>query len=87
MFLGKYDYFNTLNSESYVVESPDGIEPAETNAFTVFRYSENNLSAGVVYQGAYKTCVLGFPFESIKSSVERNQLMKSILTFFDELGR
>jgi len=87
MFLGKYDYFNTLNAESYVVESPDGIEPAETNAYTVFRYSENNLSAGVVYQGTYKTCVLGFPFESVKSSAERNQLMKSVLTFFEGSGK
>jgi len=85
MFLGKYNYYNTLNSESYVVESPDGIEPAEDDAYTVFRYSENNLSAGVVYQGKYKTCVLGFPFESIKSSVERDQLMKSILAFFDKI--
>jgi len=85
MFLGKYNYYNTLNSEFYVVESPDGIEPAEDDAYTVFRYSENNLSAGVVYQGKYKTCVLGFPFESIKSSVERDQLMKSILAFFDKI--
>lgn len=82
MFLGKYSYYNTLNEESYVVESPDGIEPAEDNAFTVFRYSENNLSAGVVYQGDYKTCVLGFPFESIKSVEERDQLMNEVLTFF-----
>jgi hypothetical protein len=87
MFMGKYDYYNTLNAESYVVESPDGIEPAEEDAYTVFRYSENNLSAGVVFQGKYKTCVLGFPFESIKSMEERNQLMKSVLTFFEELKK
>jgi len=87
MFLGKYDYYNTLNAESYVVESPDGIEPADACAYSVFRYSENSLSAGVVYQGTYKTCVLGFPFESVKSSAERNQLMKSVLTFFEGLGK
>lgn len=82
MFSGKYNYFNTLNSESYVVESPDAIEPAQEDAFTLFRYSENNLSAGVVYQGKYKTCVLGFPFESIKSIEERDRLMNAVLTFF-----
>jgi len=87
MFEGKYEYFNTLNSESYVVESPDGIEPAGDNAYTVFRYSENNLSAGVVYQGKYKTCVLGFPFESIKSVVDRDRLMNSVLSFFDGLKK
>ncbi len=83
MFLGKYDYFNSLNNLSYVVESPDGIEPAEENAYTVFRYAENNISAGVVYQGKYKTCVLGFPFESIKCAEERDHLMKSVLSFFE----
>ena len=83
-FVGKYTYYNTLNDQSYVVESPDGIEPAEASAFTVFRYSENNLSAGVVYQGKYKTCVLGFPFESVKNSMERDLLMNSILTFFEK---
>ena len=87
MFIGKYEYFNTLNSESYVVESPDGIEPAGDNAYTVFRYSENNLSAGVVYQGKYKTCVLGFPFESIKSMGDRDQLMKSVLSFFEDMKK
>ena len=87
VFSGKYNYFNTLNSESYVVESPDGIEPAEDSAYTVFRYSENNLSAGVVFQGKYKTCVLGFPFESIKGTVDRDQFMKSLLTFFDGLEK
>lgn len=82
MFSGKYNYFNTLNSDSYVVESPDGIEPAQEDAFTQFRYSENNLSAGVTYQGKYKTCILGFPFESIKSNEERERLMNAVLTFF-----
>lgn len=82
MFSGKYNYFNTLNSESYVVESPDAIEPAQEDAFTLFRYSENNLSAGVIYQGKYKTCVLGFPFESIKGKEERERLMNAVLTFF-----
>jgi len=87
LFKGTYKYHNTLNAESYVVESPDGIEPADDNAFTVFRYSENNLSAGVVYQGNYKTCVLGLPFESIKSSLERDQLMESILTLFNQQAK
>lgn len=83
-FSGTYNWFNELNEESYVVESPDGIEPASQDAFTVFRYTENNISAGVAYKGAYKTCVLGIPFESVKTQDARNQLMKSILTFFEE---
>ena len=47
---GNYTYHNELNADSYVVESPDAIEPATKDAHTVMRYSENNLSAGVAYQ-------------------------------------
>ncbi len=80
---GKYDYFNELNSESYVVESPDALEPSGNDSYTVFRYSENNLSAGVAYFGDYKTCILGFPFESLKTDTKREQLMKAVLDFFE----
>jgi len=84
MFADKYDFFNELNTDSYVVESPDGIEPSQADSYTVFRYSENNLSAGIAYQGKYKTCVLGFPFESIRKPEQRNQLMKAVLSFFED---
>lgn len=80
---GNYTYYQELNPESYVVESPDAIEPATQKAFTILRYSENNLSAGIAYKGNYRTCVLGFPFESIRTSKEREELMKVILTFFE----
>jgi len=83
MFSDKYDFFNEPNTESYVVEAPDGVEPSQGDSYTVFRYSENNLSAGIAYQGKYKTCVLGFPFESIRKTEDRDQLMKAILTFFE----
>ena len=79
---GQYTYHNELNPDSYIVESPDAIEPASAGAYTVMRYSENNLSAGIAYKGAYKTVVLGFPFESLRTSDEQEQLMKAILTFF-----
>ena len=82
VFSGKYEYFNELNSESYAVESPDGIEPSANDSYTVFRYSENNLSAGVAYQGKYKTCILGFPFEAVKNNGDRDRLMRSVLFFF-----
>lgn len=81
-FSGNYTYYNELNPECYVVEAPDGIVPADENAFTIFRYSENNISAGVAYKGAYKTCVLGFPFETIRTTEGKDKLMNDILTFF-----
>lgn len=82
-FKGNYNYFNELNSDSYVVERPDAIEPADSDSYTIFRYSENNLSAGVAYKGAYSSCVLGIPFEAVKPE-KRDNLMKSILAFFEQ---
>lgn len=77
---GNYTYYHTLNSESYAVEYPDAIEPADDNAFTVFRYTENNLSAGVIYKGEkYSTAVLGFPIEAVKKTEDRDKLVKGLL--------
>ena len=36
------------------------------------------------YQGDYKTFVLGFPFESIRTDSEREALMNAVLTFFND---
>jgi len=83
MLTGNYTYHNELNGDSYVVEAPDAIEPATKEAHTVMRYSENNLSAGVAYQGNYKTYIMGIPFESIRTVCERDALMNAILTFFE----
>ena len=83
MLTGNYTYHHELNGDSYVVEAPDAIEPATKEAYTVMRYSESNLSAGVAYQGNYKTYVLGFPFETIRTACEREALMNAILTFFE----
>lgn len=79
---GNYTYHNELNAESYAVESPDAIEPTK-GAYTIMRYTENNLSAGIAYRGSYKTIVLGFPFETIRTEEERNELMDNILQFFN----
>ena len=78
---GNYHFYSKLNPEVYAVESPDAIEPAEESSHTIFRYSENNTSAGIAYSGGYKTCVLGFPFETISEESQRNQFMQSLLEF------
>ena len=78
---GDYHFHNRLNPDMYAVESPDAIEPADESSHTVFRYSENNTSAGVAYSGDYKTCILGFPFETISDESLRNQFMKGLLDF------
>ena len=79
-----YTFVTDFHPDIYGAENPDGIEPAdESNAITVLRYSENNVSAGVAWNGdSYNTVVLGFPFECIISENERNAMMKRILDFF-----
>lgn len=47
------------------------------------RYTENNIPAAVVNQfDNYKTCIVGFPFETIKESDARDALMQQVLSFF-----
>jgi hypothetical protein len=76
--------FNTsLQSDQYRVESPDAIEPVGDGAFRICRYVSGNCSAGIAYQGSYRTVVLGFPFEAITDAAQRTELMKRIMNFFN----
>lgn len=80
----EYDFYHTPNSACYVVESPDAIEPACTEATTVMRYSENGLSAAVAYGGTdYRTCILGFPLEALTSTQQLATLMQQIMHFLN----
>lgn len=78
-------YFNLPNEESYCVESPDAILPADDCAYTALRYADNMKSAAVVFGGNavdhWRTVVWGFPFETIKSETQRNYLMKQVLDY------
>lgn len=79
------EYHNTLNENCYAVESPDGIEPFGKGSYTIQRYGENNIGAGIFYRGQrYNTCILGYPFETIKTDKQRNELMNAILSSFDQ---
>jgi hypothetical protein len=80
-FHGKY-HFNTLpDAAVYTVEAPDAIDPEGSNARTIFRYRENNTSAGVAYAGKYRSLVCGFPFETILPEQERTAIMSQVLNF------
>ena len=48
----------------YAVEGADALEPLDSTAITLMRYSENNMSAGVAFRGDYRMVALGFPFET-----------------------
>ena len=77
-----FTYYDQPNAISYYVESPDAIEAVGEGGFTICRYAENNLSAGVAYSGNYKTCAFGFPLEIIQSEKDRAKIMESVLLFF-----
>ena len=81
---GKSRYiFNTeRNDEVYAVESPDGLNPVGEGAYTLFRYAENNISAGVGYRGAYKTVILGFPVETLETPEQIDCLIGEVAGFF-----
>lgn len=77
-----FSYYTQPNSDSYSIESTDAIEPYGEGCFTICRYNDNNLSAGIAYSGAFKLCVFGFPIESIKSEKDRESFIQSVLLFF-----
>lgn len=82
---GKYNYSNTLNEDMYCVESPDSMYPSDDKGAVFMRYGENNLVAGIVSnRGSYRTCVLGFPFETIKESKSRDALMMQVMNFLNK---
>jgi hypothetical protein len=77
--------FNTAyNPDIYTVEAPDAIEPSESGAATILRYTENNMSAAVGYCGDYDVIVFGFPFETISDEKERLQVMQAVFRFFEQ---
>lgn len=68
----------------YRIESPDGLVPAQKQAQTIFRYQDNNISAGVAYQAdGYKAVSFGFPLESILNESDRKMIMDASLAFFN----
>lgn len=77
----RYTFNQNLSEKIYRVESPDAIEPANKDSHTVLRYTENNLSAGVAFSGAYKVYAMGVPFEVIQSEDKKDELMATILSF------
>ena len=80
---GKWNFNVTYNPAIYAVEAPDGIEPAGQSALCAFRYSENNVSAGILFKGKYRVVAMGLPFETISDSLQQVTLMQQIINFFE----
>jgi len=81
---GDYSFNPAPDADCYAVESPDSFYASDKKrGCTIMRYGENNLVAGTAFDaGAYRTVVLGFPFETVSDASARESLMKQILTFF-----
>lgn len=82
---GEFKFYNELNPDCYVVESPDSFYSSDgKRGCTFMRYKENNLIAGTIFDaGNYRTVVIGFPFETIKNEGSRKYLMMQVLDFFN----
>ena len=71
-----------VNPEQYPVPHPEMLCPIDsTIAFTPFVYEQSSGSAAVAYRGDYRSVVLGFPFESIRSAADRDLVMASLLDY------
>jgi hypothetical protein len=74
--------FNTLSDPVlYTVEAADALEPIDSTAITLMRYSENNMSAGVAYRGDYAVLSLGFPFETVLEQEMRDIIMMRTINY------
>ena len=78
----RYIFNAEYNDKVYAVESPDALTPVGDGAYTIFRYAENNISAGVAYQGTYKTVALGFPVETLETQQQIDCLIAEVAGFF-----
>ena len=78
-------FWNEMNSVSYCVESPDGLVPANDRGCTICRYTDSGISAGIAYQGeGYKAVSLGFPIEAMKEEAVIQNIIGTILEYFEK---
>ena len=77
-----YQFEQGFNQNIYKVESPDAIEPKGEGAKVLFRYKDDNKSAGICFDGNYHSVILGFPFETITTAKQRSNLLGEILKYW-----
>lgn len=74
-------YYQEMNPDHYWVETPDGIVPASDSACSVMRYTDTDISAGVLFDGGgYRVLSFGFPLETIVSASDLRSLMAESLS-------
>jgi hypothetical protein len=71
----------TVNAECYAVSCPDILVPVD-EAFVPFVFDGCKESAAVAYSGGgYRVLSTSFPFEAVKNSVHRAELMGAVMRF------
>lgn len=86
-FSGSYSWDRKPNTRVYAVESVDGIVPVGKDAYTVMRYADSRISAGVAYHGnVYNSVVLSFPIESLGENGQVDKIMSDIMKFFSNFA-
>jgi hypothetical protein len=81
-FSKEFSFVQDYNPSIYKVESPDAIEPVGKDAKVLFRYKSDNKTAGVCFDGNYHSVILGFPFETITTDQQRDELVGQILKYW-----
>ena len=76
------DIATDTDSETYCIESPDGIAPASSGQ-TIYRYADSGISAGVASENdGYRCIALGFPIEALCGQEMIDSLIETTLEFF-----
>lgn len=80
-----YRFHNTMNSECYCVENPDGLIPTSKKGAIIMRYSDTNVPAGICHQGEnYRTACFGFPLETLKDHEQMVDIISATLQYFEK---
>lgn len=80
----RYAFHTHPNGRVYASSHPDGILPVGDGACSVMRYTENQISAAVAYQGdKYCSCIFGFPIECLTSQSKIDALLHEVIRFFE----
>jgi hypothetical protein len=81
---GTFTFNTEYSPDIYRVDAPDAIKPSGQLGATLLRYSENEFSAAVGYQGNHRTVIFGFPFETILGESERAEVMRAVFEFLEQ---
>lgn len=74
---------NEINPDRYSVENPDGISAASKKSWSIMRYADSGISAGICHEGEnYRTICLGFPVEALEDNEDIDKIITLTLDYF-----